>query len=136
MRRAVVMAVVVALFGGLALAAQREAVSVKSMPPVVVKTVPQAGDIEVDPATKEIQVTFSKKMADGSWSWAQVSGDTFPESAGKIRYLEDQKTCVMPVKLKPGRTYVVWLNSAKFHNFRDQDGQSAVPYLLVFETRK
>jgi RNA polymerase sigma-70 factor (ECF subfamily) len=39
------------------------------------------------------------------------------------------------VKLEPGKTYVSWLNSQKFGNFKDADGQSAVPYLLVFETR-
>jgi RNA polymerase sigma-70 factor (ECF subfamily) len=104
------------------------------MPPVVVKTVPQSGDTQVDPATKEIQVTFSKKMGDGSWSWVQISRETFPEAAGKIHYQEDGKTCAMPVKLQPGRTYVVWLNAPKFQNFRDENGQSAVPYLLVFET--
>jgi hypothetical protein len=38
------------------------------------------------------------------------------------------------VKLEPGKTYVIWLNSQKFRNFKDKDGQPAVPYLLVFET--
>jgi hypothetical protein len=49
--------------------------------------------------------------------------------------LPDGKTCVLPVKLEPGKTYVSWLNSQKFGNFKDADGRSAVPYLLVFETR-
>ena len=29
----------------------------------------------------------------------------------------------------------IWLNSLKFGNFKDADGKSAVPYLLVFETK-
>ena len=37
-------------------------ISVDSMPPVVVQTFPQAGDIAVDPAIAEISVTFSKEM--------------------------------------------------------------------------
>jgi RNA polymerase sigma-70 factor (ECF subfamily) len=41
----------------------------------------------------------------------------------------------LPVKLEPGKTYVIWLNSQKFGNFKDTDGKSAVPYLLVFETK-
>ncbi len=110
--------------------------SVANMPPVVVKTVPEAGDTKVDPATAEIKVTFSKKMADRTWSWSQISNETFPEIAGKPHYESDGKTCILPVKLKPGKTYVLWLNSPKFGNFRDAKGRSAIPYLLVFETEK
>jgi hypothetical protein len=89
-----------------------------------------------NPATREIRVTFSKEMSDGSWSWSQISDESFPSMTGKVHYLADRKTCVAPVKLAPGKTYVIWLNSQKFGNFRDSAGQSAVPYLLVFETRK
>jgi hypothetical protein len=41
---------------------------------------------------------------------------------------------VLPVKLKPGKFYATWLNSNKFKNFTDADGQPAVPYLLTFQT--
>jgi RNA polymerase sigma factor (sigma-70 family) len=113
-----------------------DATTVKSMPPVVVKAEPQAGDTKVDAArVKEIRVTFSKDMADQSWSWAQMSAATFPKIAGKIRYEADKRTCVLPVELQPGRTYVLWVNSQKFGNFKDADGIPAVPYLLVFETK-
>ena len=90
------------------------------------------------PAAKvtEIRVTFSKEMADRAWSWAQVSDDTFPKVTGKPHYEKDRRTCVLPVKLEPGKTYVFWLNSEKFPGFRDTDGRPSVPYLLVFETRK
>lgn len=112
-------------------------VSVKTMPPSVVKTVPPAGDTAVDPALKEISVTFSKNMiTDRMWSFCQISKETFPESAGQIHYLADQRTCVMPVKLEPGKTYVLWINRAQFNSFRDTDNQPSVPYLLVFQTRK
>jgi RNA polymerase sigma-70 factor (ECF subfamily) len=111
--------------------------SVKSMPPVVVRTVPEAGDTHVD-ATKvtEVRVTFSKKMTDKNWSWSQISDESFPKTIGDPFYDKDQRTCVLPVKLEPGKTYVFWLNSAKFGNFKDADGRSAVPYLLVFETKR
>jgi RNA polymerase sigma-70 factor (ECF subfamily) len=112
-------------------------VTVASLPPVVVKTAPQAGDTEVDAANvTEVRVTFSKDMTDQSWSWSQISDETFPAMAGKPRYEADRRTCVLPVRLQSGRTYVVWLNSAKFGNFKDAGGQSAVPYLLVFQTKK
>ena len=89
------------------------------------------------PNLKEITVTFSKDMTDRSWSIPQTTPDeNYPESAGEIHYLPDKRTCVMPVKLQPGRTYVVWFNTPKFQNFRDVNRLSAIPYLLVFETKK
>lgn len=116
--------------------AGRQALSVRTLPPVVVKTVPQSGDTQVDAAkVKEIRVTFSKDMIVQSWSWSQISDETFPKITGKIRYEKDKRTCTAPVSLEPGHTYVIWLNSQKFGNFKDVDGHSAVPYLLVFETK-
>lgn len=112
--------------------------SVASLPAVVVKTEPQAGLTDVDPNTKEIKVTFSKKMLNNSWSWGQISDETMPKSTGKPRYLRDGKTCVLPVKLEPGHTYVLQLNALDGHfaNFKDEKKRPAVAYLLVFETRK
>lgn len=129
-----IVAMVILLPDGIVLADVPKQISVATMPPVVVKTVPQSGDTSVDPSISEIRVTFSKDMMDGSWSWTQISDETFPKMAGKPRYLADKRTCVLPVKLEPGKTYVSWLNSAKFGNFKDTNGRSAVPYLLVFET--
>jgi RNA polymerase sigma factor (sigma-70 family) len=108
--------------------------TVASMPPVVVKTEPQAGAMGVDSGTKEIRVTFSKEMRDGDWSWVQISDQTFPKMNGKIRYLEDHKTCVLPVTLQPNQTYVIWLNQGQFMAFQDMGGHKSVPYLLVFQT--
>jgi hypothetical protein len=48
---------------------------------------------------------------------------------------KDQRTCVLPVKLEPGKTYAIWVNSEKFNNFKDVGGRSAVPYLLGFKTK-
>ena len=111
-------------------------VSVKTMPPVVVRTTPQSGDTKVDASkVKEICVTFSKDMTDKSWSWTQISEETFPKITGELHYQPNMRTCVAPVQLEPDRTYVIWLNSAKFGNFKDEDGHPAVPYLLVFETK-
>jgi RNA polymerase sigma-70 factor (ECF subfamily) len=119
-----------------ALAAEDKPVTVQSMPPSVVKTVPQAGDTAVDPALKEISVTFSKDMlTDRMWSICQISDETFPEGAGKVHYA-DNRTCVFPVKLQPGKTYVLWFNRAQFCSFRDTAHIPAVPYLLVFQAKK
>jgi Bacterial Ig-like domain len=111
-------------------------VTLDSVPPVVTKTVPEAGAGEVDSKLTEIKVTFSKDMQDGSWSWSTLSKESFPELNGKPKYESDNRTCVAKVKLEPDKTYAIWLNSAKFGNFKDSKGNSAVPYLLVFKTKK
>ena len=133
MRRLVSVALVVMASCGSAWSAELE-MSVAALPPVVVKTVPQAGDTQVDPSITEVRGTFSKKMTTGkNYSWAGAEDSWV---AGQPRWLADGKTCVLPVKLEPGKTYVVWLNSPSFRNFKDSRGQSAIPYLLVFETAK
>ena len=112
-------------------------ISVNTMPPVVVKTIPRAGDTFVDPSIKEIRVTFSKDMmTQDMWSWVIVSKESFPQIVGDVRYLEDKRTCVAPVKLKAGKTYAIWFNSVKYNAFRDENNNPAVPYLLVFQTRE
>jgi hypothetical protein len=113
-------------------------ISVRTMPPSVVKTVPQAGDTRVDPGLTEVSVTFSKDMlTKENWSWCQLSPETFPEiDKTKIRYLDDKRTCVLPVKLKPEKTYVIWINTQKYNYFKDTEQRPAIPYLLVFQTEK
>jgi hypothetical protein len=127
----------VTLVGGLiGTAARADEVTLESVPPVVVKTVPEAGAGEVDPKLTEIKVTFSKDMQDDSWSWITLSKESFPTLDGKPKYLADKRNCVLPVKLEPGKTYAIWVNSEKAGSFKDADGRSAVPYLLVFKTKK
>lgn len=113
-----------------------EVVSIESMPPSVIKTVPQCGDSAVDPGLSEVWVTFSKEMkvTGHCWSWCSASDSSFPALDGKAHFLEDKCTCVLPVKLEPGRAYAIWINSAQYHSFQDPAGHRAVPYLLVFET--
>ena len=105
------------------------------MPPVVVETLPRAGAVDVDPGLEAIRVRFSKDMkTEQSWSWVMVSQETFPLITGEVRFLDDKRTCVAPVKLEPEKTYVIWFNSERYTNFRDQENRPAIPYLLVFQT--
>jgi len=103
--------------------------------PVVVKTIPETGAEDVDPSLTELKVTFSKDMQNGSWSWTQRSDDTFPQTTGSPHYLDDKRTCVLPVKLEPGKTYWISLNSNRFKNFKDPGGRPAVPHVLTFKTK-
>ena len=109
--------------------------SLATAPPVVVKTMPVSGTTGVDPNTKEIRVTYSKAMTNGSWSWSTWGEENFPKTTGKPRYEADRRTCVLPVKLEPNKFYAIWLNSQNFGNFKDSGGRPAVPYLLVFKTK-
>jgi RNA polymerase sigma-70 factor (ECF subfamily) len=137
MKSAAVVIAVVSLFASGALAQTAKEVSVKTMPPSVVKTVPVAGDTAVDPALKDITVTYSKDMkTNRMWAVCQISKETYPQVAGQIHYLSDQRTCVVPVKLEADKTYVLWFNRGQFNSFRDKENNPAVPYLLVFKTRQ
>ena len=107
---------------------------IDSFAPVVVKTVPEAGSKDVSPGEVEIKITFSKEMADQSWSWSSAWQNSDPKSLGKPHYEANHKTCVMKVKLEPGKTYGWWINSPKFHGFQDLQNHPAIPYLLTFKT--
>jgi len=106
------------------------------VPPVVVSTVPESGAADVDPGLEELRVTFSEPMQDGGWSWTKWTDDSFPETRGQARFLEDGRTCVLPVQLQRGKVYAIWINSEHHQNFKDRHSLPAVPYLLIFETRK
>jgi len=114
-----------------------ENISLDTMPPVVIKTYPQAGEMNVDPSIKEIRVTFSKDMlTDNMWSWAIHAPGVTPKFVGTVKYLADRRTNVAPVRLEPNSTYAIWINSPNYrHNaFRDIHNNPAVPYLLMFRT--
>ena len=104
-------------------------------PPTVVETFPVSGSDDVDPAVTEIRVTFDEPMMDGSWSWAYREKSRFPAIDGKPTYSDGRRTAVLPVKLEPGKTYEILVNSEAHRNFRDNAGNPAVPFVLTFRTR-
>ncbi len=107
-------------------------------PPFVVKTIPKSGTRDVDPSLAEIRVTFNTEMMDKSWSWCrnpEASGNVFPDIIGESRYEADGKTCALPVKLEPGKTYLIVLNYKEDNNFKDREDRPATPYWLQFSTR-
>ena len=105
-----------------------------SLPPVVVETKPMSGAHVVNPGLSEITVRFSKDMADGTWSWSTAWLNSTPDIIAGPKYAPDRRTCTITVKLEAGKTYAYWLNSENFHNFQDQAGHPAIPYLLIFQT--
>jgi len=112
-----------------------QTIGVDTLPPVVVKTLPESGTLDVAPGETTVAVTFSKPMLDGAWSWTTAWPDSAPEHLGDPAFLEDQRTCALRVRLEPNRTYAWWLNSERFGFFQDHQSRPAVPYLLIFHTR-
>ncbi|MGD9187151.1 MAG: hypothetical protein PVI89_03015 [Desulfobacteraceae bacterium] len=54
----------IVFWGAVSFAQQEKSVTVGNMPPSVVKTVPQSGDIRVDPFVKEVRARF---FGGGQW---------------------------------------------------------------------
>jgi len=102
-------------------------------PPRVVSMSPPDGAVNVDPATSELRVTFDRVMDEG-WSWVTEGKESFPEAVGKAFMTPDRRTAVMPVRLEPGRTYVVWLNRGQYNYFRDRAGVQLEPVRWSFST--
>ena len=96
---------------------------------------PDRGDTDVDPAVqREISVTFDRDMSKGmSWTGRPP---LFPEINGDlpIRWL-DQRTCVLPVKLKKGTYYRVGINATGFQNFKSVAGVPTPPAVIAFVTK-
>jgi hypothetical protein len=105
------------------------------VPPGVISTHPHNGARDVVPSLQEISVTFSEQMMDKSWSWCYEVRDTFPQVTGQPYYTENNTKNVLPVRLEPNKEYVIWINTVNFRDFRDEAGNPAVPYRLVFQTR-
>ena len=102
--------------------------------PRIVSTSPAVGAADVDPALAEITVTFDQDMS-GGMSWTG-GGPQFPTSPpGARAQWRDKRTCVLPVKLQPGHSYRVGINSPSYRNFRSEAGVPASPSAITFTTK-
>jgi Bacterial Ig-like domain len=105
--------------------------------PVVVETAPRDGAEDVDASLAAITATFSEAMDLAGWSWVTEIGRSAPSITGLPFYL-DETTTVLPVRLEPATTYVIWVNSPDdeaLRNFKDSDGVSARAHRIGFTTR-
>lgn len=102
--------------------------------PVVVKSIPAIGAIDVDPALNQISVTFDRDMGKGmSWTGGPP---LFPpiDKNGKPHWV-DSRTCVLPVTLEKASYYRVGINAQSFQNFRSKDGVPAPSTVICFVTK-
>jgi RNA polymerase sigma-70 factor (ECF subfamily) len=102
----------------------------------VIKTAPELGAVDVDPALEEIVITFSQPVMQGSYSFVAHPelGET-PETTGDPHF-PDLRTCVLPVRLEAGKTYAIGINGPDHRNFVSLNDETitAEPYVLVFAT--
>jgi len=101
--------------------------------PRVVKAYPDDGETGVDPATRELRVTFDQDMDQRGYSFVG-GGPAFP-GTGRPRWI-DARTCVLQVRLAPEHEYQLSINSERFKNFCGQNGEPALVYPIQFRTGK
>ena len=56
------------------------------------------------------------------------------KSLAQPRYI-DSRTCVLPVKVKPARSYLILINSGPYQAFKNTDDTPAREYAIVFATK-
>ncbi len=113
-------------------AAQAQSSGPAPSAPKVVATYPHDG-ARVPPSIAELKVSYDHRMAEG-WSFATGGEKAFPEVIGPASLSPDHITVILPIRLEPNRSYVVWLNTERYKNFKSEDGEAAEPYRLTFHT--
>jgi DNA-binding CsgD family transcriptional regulator len=102
----------------------------------VVSTTPRQGAV-IAPGRFTLSVTFDRPMMADSYSFVQVSSDTYPSCfANRPTVSRDRRTFSMSCTAAAGRQYQVWLNSPPYLNFRAINGVSAEPFQLRFSARQ
>ena len=100
--------------------------------PMVVTTTPAVGE-KISPGPFLLSATFDRPMMDGSYSFVQVSKDTFPECKGRPTRSPDGRTFTLRCNARVGRQYEVWFNRPPYLNFKSIRGAPAKPSRLKFE---
>lgn len=130
------LALAAGLFTSLALIAQSGGLSSAQADqgaPQIVSSSPARAAAEVDPALKEITVTFDQDMEEGM-SWTGGGPELPPTPEGQKAHWRDKRTCVLPVKLQGGHHYRVGINSVSYRNFRSATGVPALTSAIWFTT--
>jgi len=107
----------------------------QSTPPRVVAVSPAQGSI-IAPGPFTLTVTYDQPMRDRSWSFVQVSKDSYPDCPGKPVRSEDGRSFSLQCVAERGKRYHIWFNRGEFRNFRAPDGTSAQPFGLRFAVNR
>lgn len=94
---------------------------------------PSSGDLNVDPDLNQITVIFDRPMS----ADIGVFGDQTPEFSGPPSWSDDGTKLHLPVELKPGTEYELYLNHAEMPGgFKSRDGIQLAPIPWTFQTQK
>ncbi len=102
--------------------------------PRVVATYPARGDT-IPPGPLTLSVTFDQPMREGSFSFVQMSAETYPACEPRPQISADRRTFTLHCTTLPGRRYEIWFNRAPYMNFKSVAGMPAQPFQLLFRTR-
>ena len=111
-----------------------ESPGTQSGAPRVVAFDPPLGATEVDPLRTTLAVTFDRVMDREGWAWVIEEKSTAPD-IGESSWDAAVRTNSVPVRLEPGKSYVVWINSPQYSYFKDPLGRAATPVRWSFATR-
>ncbi len=109
------------------------AASLPGEPPRPISLDPPQGARDVDPWRATLAVTFDRSMDPEGWAWVTESPDTAPTIA-ESSWDAALRVNTAQVRLEPGRTYVVWINSDSYPYFRDPQGRTVSPLRWIFTT--
>ena len=98
--------------------------------PRIVELAPAMNAEDVDPNLKHVRIVFDRDMMEtrflkrGSQGWPKWVNPVW----------EDKRTFVYEMRLEPGTTYEIWLNSDTGKGFRSTDGTALEPVCWRFTT--
>ena len=102
--------------------------------PKVVSTSPAEGST-ISSGPFDLTVKFDRPMLEGSYSFVQISPETFPDCRPGARLSPDKMSYTMRCTAIAGRDYEVWFNRPPYLNFKSANGVSAQPHRVRFKAR-
>lgn len=102
--------------------------------PKVVSVSPVDGST-IAPGPFNLNIMFDRPMLEGSYSFVQISPETFPDCQPNAQLSADRKSYAMRCAATAGRKYEVWFNRPPYMNFKSADGISAQPHRIRFRTK-
>ncbi|WIW94591.1 LuxR C-terminal-related transcriptional regulator [Altererythrobacter rubellus] len=102
--------------------------------PNVVSTSPADGST-ISPGPFDLTVRFDRPLLEGSYSFVQISPETFPDCRPGDKMSPDRRSYTMRCTAAAGRDYEVWFNRPPYMNFRSTNGVSAQPHRIRFKAR-
>ena len=104
--------------------------------PRVVETTPANRTQDVDPATSEIRVRYTRPINPATFSVSKLSDETMPEVVGEVVHDPATGTFALPVKLEPATSYALRIGYPPdtIRAAEEDGGRVAEPHFLFFAT--